>query len=269
MNLGRALQNDRNIVLEAVKHDGDALRYASDELKNDRNFVLEAVKNDGGALRYASEEVRRDLVNGFPLEEVTSNEIVVFEAVKQNGLALQHASVELKSNYKIVLEAVKTNNMALKFASLELRNNTNVIIEAACQNQGYYSPDNSGCVMFNSLITNIQVHVRKVQNVLIPLKYTFLSTILYGLSVCYKKKKENQANGKTKTADSSTQHSLYISCNSLQQLNKLGSYGVLDFKKEVADYLGVHFSLKVMKQAVRGLEYDAWRECEVLYSYAP
>ena len=39
--------NDREILLEAVKKDGSALRYASEELKNDREIVLEAVKADG------------------------------------------------------------------------------------------------------------------------------------------------------------------------------------------------------------------------------
>lgn len=46
--------NDREILLEAVKKDGSALRYASEELKNDREIVLEAVKADG-KVQYASE----------------------------------------------------------------------------------------------------------------------------------------------------------------------------------------------------------------------
>lgn len=35
---------NKEVVLEAVKEDGYALRYASEELQNDKEVVLEAVK---------------------------------------------------------------------------------------------------------------------------------------------------------------------------------------------------------------------------------
>jgi hypothetical protein len=49
MNLFNASNNQKNnfeIVLEAVKMDGENLEYASNELKNNFEIVLEAVKND-------------------------------------------------------------------------------------------------------------------------------------------------------------------------------------------------------------------------------
>ena len=57
------LKNDREVVLEAVKEKGSAgfaLEYASEELKNDRKVVLEAIKEYGGALKYASDELKND-----------------------------------------------------------------------------------------------------------------------------------------------------------------------------------------------------------------
>ena len=48
-----ALQDDREIVLEAVKQYGVALEFASAALKDDREIV-EAVKQNGFALEYAS-----------------------------------------------------------------------------------------------------------------------------------------------------------------------------------------------------------------------
>ena len=54
------MREDREIVLEAVKNDGSALKYASENLKEDREIVLEAVKNDGSALEYASENLKED-----------------------------------------------------------------------------------------------------------------------------------------------------------------------------------------------------------------
>ena len=70
---------DREAAHEAVKHDGCALEYASEDLKADRGVVLEAVKQEGYALEYASEDLQADLG-------------VVLEAVKQDGDALEHAS---------------------------------------------------------------------------------------------------------------------------------------------------------------------------------
>ena len=41
-------------MLEAVKQDGLALRYAAGTLKEDRGIVLEAVEQDGLALEYVA-----------------------------------------------------------------------------------------------------------------------------------------------------------------------------------------------------------------------
>jgi len=51
--------NEREFVLEAVKQDGRALGYASEELRTDREVVLEAMKN-GGSLYEASKELSND-----------------------------------------------------------------------------------------------------------------------------------------------------------------------------------------------------------------
>ena len=47
--LASELRADHEIVLEAVKQNGSALKYASEELNNDE-VVLEAAKQDGFAL---------------------------------------------------------------------------------------------------------------------------------------------------------------------------------------------------------------------------
>ena len=47
-------------VLEAVRLNGYALCFASDELRNDREVVLAAVNQEGWALRHASEELQND-----------------------------------------------------------------------------------------------------------------------------------------------------------------------------------------------------------------
>ena len=52
---------DRDIVLDAVRHHGCHLQYASAELRADREVVLTAVMQAGSALKYASAELRADL----------------------------------------------------------------------------------------------------------------------------------------------------------------------------------------------------------------
>ena len=47
-------KSDRKAVLEAVKEDGLALDYASEDLKADREIVLAAVKQNGLALCISS-----------------------------------------------------------------------------------------------------------------------------------------------------------------------------------------------------------------------
>lgn len=64
----------RDVMLEAVKRNGLALRLASEELRQDRQIVLEAVKRDGRAWQYASAELRED-------------EVVLMEAVRRDEVA--------------------------------------------------------------------------------------------------------------------------------------------------------------------------------------
>jgi hypothetical protein len=58
------LKSDREIVLAAlaaVSSYGRTLQYASDELKSEKEIVLAAVKSDGRALEYASEQMLKSL----------------------------------------------------------------------------------------------------------------------------------------------------------------------------------------------------------------
>ena len=139
------LKNDKEVVLETVKKNGYALYYSSEELKNDREVVLEAVKQNGNALLYASEELKNNKEfmleavkqNGYALkfahEDLRKDRDVVLEAVKQDGRALYYASEELKNDKEVVLEAVKQHDFALFYASEELKNNKEFMLEAVKQ----------------------------------------------------------------------------------------------------------------------------------------
>ena len=44
-------EHDRDMVVEAVRQNGDALQFASEELTHDRDVLMEAVRQNGRALR--------------------------------------------------------------------------------------------------------------------------------------------------------------------------------------------------------------------------
>ena len=105
------LRGDREVVLAAVKSNGNQLEYASEALRGDREIVLAAVKFNGDQLEYASEELRGD-------------KEIVLAAVQHSGSygALQYASEELRGDREVVLAAVKNDMYALQYASEELQN---------------------------------------------------------------------------------------------------------------------------------------------------
>ena len=78
---------DKKELLEAIKKDCYALRYASDNLRDDKEVVLTAVKQYGYALEYASKRMQND-------------KEVVLEAMKDNDLALEFASEELQAEFR-------------------------------------------------------------------------------------------------------------------------------------------------------------------------
>ena len=61
------------MVLEAVKNNGKALLYASEELKSDKEVVLEAIKNNYIALKYSSPDFFRTDEQLTPLIDAIKN----------------------------------------------------------------------------------------------------------------------------------------------------------------------------------------------------
>nr|CAG4713456.1 unnamed protein product [Naegleria fowleri] len=104
------LRKDKELVLQAVKFNGNALQYALNDLRNDFEVVLESVKEFGFALRFASPEMR-------------NNKQIVLEAVKRTGEALQYASKSLRHDKEIILEALKETRKAVNFIPHSLLSN--------------------------------------------------------------------------------------------------------------------------------------------------
>ena len=98
-------KEDREIVMAAVsaKGNGRALRYTS-RLRSDHEVVLAAVKQDGDALQFASRELKDD-------------EAVAMVEVCQHPWALQYTSERARGLKKVVLAAVKREGNALRCAA--------------------------------------------------------------------------------------------------------------------------------------------------------
>lgn len=91
--LSDILRDDKQIVIEAVRHDQWALYYTSDRLRNDKEVVLAAVSSYAGSLFCASEELHND-------------KDVVLAAIKQgetSGVrAIKYASEDLSKDPDVI-----------------------------------------------------------------------------------------------------------------------------------------------------------------------
>jgi len=82
-----------NEALEAVKQNGNALRYVKEQTEQ---ICLEAVKQNGDSLQFVKEQTEQ----------------ICLEAVKQNGNALRYVKEQTE---QICLEAVKQDGNALRY----------------------------------------------------------------------------------------------------------------------------------------------------------
>ena len=102
------LQQDVEVVREAVGLAGENLQFASKEMKSNPNIVRVAVAQNGLSLQFGSKEMKSD-------------KDIVRRAVAQNGLALKFANEDLKRIPSIVIQAVTRTGMALEYAHEDLQ----------------------------------------------------------------------------------------------------------------------------------------------------
>jgi len=144
---------DKDIVLAAVRNNGRALYYASDDLKDDQNVVLAAVSNDGRALDFATKKCRSDklivlaAVNNNPLAlyyagndlkkdnkilgvQENSYRKVIINKVIQDGLQLRLLEDKWKADKAVVLKAVQNFGLELNCAADDLKNSKEIVLAA-------------------------------------------------------------------------------------------------------------------------------------------
>ena len=94
------LKADKEIVLAAVKHQGNALTEADKTLQSDKEIVLAAVNQDPWVLEHTIKKFKAD-------------KEVVITAVKKDGGTLKFADKNLKNDKKIVLDLLENNEKQL------------------------------------------------------------------------------------------------------------------------------------------------------------
>ena len=102
------LRSSHSFMLDAVKRNGLALKYASVELRSDKELVLAAVTSKGYSLQFASDNLKADRE-------------VVMTAVAKHGYSLEYASDNLKADREVVMTAVANDSDSLQYASAELQ----------------------------------------------------------------------------------------------------------------------------------------------------
>jgi hypothetical protein len=104
----------KKISLEAVKSNGFELKNVEEQFQNDKEIVIAAIRQNPNALEYASIDLKGD-------------EDIVKPAIFSRGQLLSFVSEKLKNNKKIVLIAVTNDQNALQYASAELKRDTNLL----------------------------------------------------------------------------------------------------------------------------------------------
>ena len=116
-----SLTHDRSFMLEAVSIQGASLSYASCEVQEDREVVLAALRENPNSVAHAAAELRRDPV-------------FMKEAVAISGVALRHGTHGVKSCKDVAMAACQQNARAYEFVSASLRGDPEVIAVAEAQN---------------------------------------------------------------------------------------------------------------------------------------
>jgi hypothetical protein len=144
--LSNELLQDRDLVLLAVRQNGNALRYA-ENFHADKQVVMEACANTPAALVCVHKNLHADadiqalmLKHGYALRFAPSHlrrkSAFVVDQVRKQGLALEFAGIGCRNDKSIVLEAVSQDGYALQYASAQLRADLDVV-KAACDNNAY------------------------------------------------------------------------------------------------------------------------------------
>jgi len=128
--LPRKFQSDKDVVMAAVQKNGMAFKFATPKLRGDKDLVIEAVQENGNARQFARDYKYDDTV----LASYMSQYDMAMKEVQIRGYSLSQASPDLRHNKEIVLAAVRKEGRALEFAHEDLQHDKDVVTAAVLQN---------------------------------------------------------------------------------------------------------------------------------------
>ena len=143
-----ALQGDREVAAAALRSNGYAFRYLSDDLQCDRSMVLAAVSSCGEVLGWAPTYLRDDpevvlaavRFNGQALEfasnRLTEDRGIAFTAVSQLPEAYAFVGPMLAVDRSFALDVVRANPSALRCLPSAFQTDRQVALAAVAQSAG-------------------------------------------------------------------------------------------------------------------------------------
>eukprot|EP01080_Neovahlkampfia_damariscottae_P006188 gene6188-10195_t len=139
------MQQDKEIILEAIKLQGSALKCVVEDLKMDQEFMKKVVQISPFSLQYSSLNQHKK----FVIDLIKENEICFFfisselqndsdfclECIKRNYKCFQYFPSHFHSNKKFIKKAMLKNTKSLQYISEELKNSESFALELV-QNDG-------------------------------------------------------------------------------------------------------------------------------------
>lgn len=107
-SLSPKLRNDMEVIVEAVKQNGDNYCFAGRKIKNNKELVLDIIKN------YNIENISI-FIHSLPFN-LKNDKDIALEIVKKDGICLKLFDDEIKNDKKIVYEACKNDPYAFVYA---------------------------------------------------------------------------------------------------------------------------------------------------------
>jgi hypothetical protein len=134
------IRDDIDVILTALKFDGNLLQMISEHLRGNKIIIKTAITNNAFSIQYAPDEMRNDKeialialkksghIFKFLSLELRDDKEIALIAVTKCPLSLIYASDRLKKDKDVVMTAINGNLNALEFASIEMFNNKEVML---------------------------------------------------------------------------------------------------------------------------------------------
>ena len=152
----KRLKENEDFFIELVKIDWEYLRYGSSEFKSNSKIISAALKNNGHAIYWASEDSQNDknlileaIQNGagtsiIPNELATKENILL--AIRENLLLVEKNTIYIRNHFKrislhmindvlrddeeFILEVIKLDGETIQYASSRILENDVIVLEA-------------------------------------------------------------------------------------------------------------------------------------------